>query len=90
MSNVVDNITAPAAAPATAEMLPLVVEASEAARLCGVSRATWYAMRKGGKLPKPVRLGGRVLWRVDELREWVTAGCPTLAKWENIKRGRWG
>lgn len=67
----------------------LGVEAVEAARLCGVSRSTWYSLRKAGRVPKPVRLGRRVLWRVEELREWVAAGCPPLSRWETLKKGRW-
>ncbi len=81
------SVPSPSAIP---EIMPLMVEAAKAARLCGISRATWYANRKAGKVPKPVRLGGRVLWRVDELQAWVTAGCPPLARWENMKKGRWG
>ena len=69
---------------------PFSVEASWAARLCGVSRATWYSLRKAGRIPKPVRLGRRVLWRVEELREWMAAGCPPLSRWEVMKKGRWG
>ena len=87
-----ETVTPPSAnqpSSAVAEMMPLMVEAAEAARLCGISRATWYAMRKSGKVPKPVRLGGRVQWRVDELHEWVRVGCPPLARWENMKKGRW-
>jgi predicted DNA-binding transcriptional regulator AlpA len=68
---------------------PFAVEAKEAARLCGVSRATWYKLRKAGKVPRPVRLGRRTIWRVDELREWMDSGCPALMKWEAMKPARW-
>lgn len=73
----------------TASGLAMGVEAAQAARLCGVSRAMWYSLRKAGRLPRPVRLGRRVLWRVEELREWMAAGCPPLACWDAIKKGRW-
>ena len=65
------------------------VEAVQAARLCGVSRATWYSLRKAGRIPRPVRLGRRVLWRIDELREWMAAGCPPCSRWDAMKKGRW-
>lgn len=67
----------------------LAVEALQAARLCGVSRATWYSLRKAGRIPRPVRLGRRVLWRIDELREWMAAGCPPCSRWDAMKKGRW-
>jgi predicted DNA-binding transcriptional regulator AlpA len=67
---------------------PLVVEAADAARLCGVSRTSWYSLRAAGKIPRPVRLGRRVLWRVAELEDWVKEGCPAMHRWEQIKKDR--
>jgi predicted DNA-binding transcriptional regulator AlpA len=64
---------------------PLQVPAPEAARLSGVSEATWYRLVAAKKVPAPVRLGGRVFWRVAELREWVAAGCPDRRTWEARK-----
>jgi len=43
---------------------------------------TWDA---SGKLPKPVRIGGRVVWRTDEIRAWLTAGAPSRVDWEARK-----
>ena len=75
--------------PVDAVIQTLSVEAGEAARLCGVGRSTWYSLRKAGRVPKPVRLGRRVLWRVEELREWMAAGCPPLSRWDTLKKGHW-
>jgi predicted DNA-binding transcriptional regulator AlpA len=61
---------------------PLLVPAPEAGRLSGVSEATWYRLAAAKRVPAPIRLGGRVLWRVAELREWVEAGCPDRRTWE--------
>lgn len=64
---------------------PALVGAKGAAALTGVSRATWYRLRSSGRCPRPIRLGARVLWRVEELRDWVRAGCPGRARWEKMK-----
>jgi predicted DNA-binding transcriptional regulator AlpA len=64
---------------------PFAVEAREAARICGISRTSWYGLRAGGAIPAPIRLGRRVLWRVDELRRWLDAGCPNQRKWQQIQ-----
>jgi prophage regulatory protein len=72
-----------AAAAITAPVEPLLLAAAEAARLCGISEATWYRMASGGRTPAPVRLSrGCVRWRLDELREWIAAGCPERREWE--------
>jgi hypothetical protein len=32
-----------------------------------------------------MRIGRSTLWRADELREWVVAGCPRRQQWEARK-----
>lgn len=35
----------------------------------------------------PVRLGTKApRWRVDELRDWLAAGCPDRLTWERMRR----
>jgi len=60
---------------------PLLVPATEAARLAGVSRATWCRLRSSGKLPESVRLGRSVRWRRAEVVAWIEAGCPDARTW---------
>jgi len=64
----------------------LLLDAKEAARLCGVSRSLWFRLHSSGRCPLPVRLGRRTLWRRAELVRWVESGCPERLKWENLKR----
>jgi predicted DNA-binding transcriptional regulator AlpA len=63
---------------------PLVVDARWLARLlcCGLRTVrTWDS---AGRLPAPLRIGGRVVWRVSEIRAWLVAGAPRRAEWEAI------
>jgi predicted DNA-binding transcriptional regulator AlpA len=66
-------------------LAPLLVDDSAAAALCGFSKATWYRLKSAGKVPAPVRLGGRLLWRVRDLGLWTDQGCPGRAEWLRIK-----
>lgn len=70
-------------APATtaAAPPPLAVDARDAARMCGVSVAHWYALIAGGRAPAGIRLGRRRLWAVAELSAWLEAGAPTADRW---------
>jgi predicted DNA-binding transcriptional regulator AlpA len=55
----------------------LLVDTEQAAAACGIGRATWFRLKAAGKTPAPVRLAGRVLYRVEDLRLWVSLGCPS-------------
>jgi predicted DNA-binding transcriptional regulator AlpA len=60
----------------------LLVTAREAAALCGKSLRTWRTWDAAGWIPRPMRIGRSTLWRLEELREWVAAGCPRREAWE--------
>lgn len=64
-----------ASSPALPAFDPLLVRAPAAARLCGIAPRTWRRLAASRRVPSPVRLGGSVLWRVDELRAWCADGC---------------
>jgi predicted DNA-binding transcriptional regulator AlpA len=61
-----------AADPVEAMLIP----ATEAAALAGVSRATWHRLRAAGKVPPAVKLGRAVRWRRADLVLWIELGCP--------------
>jgi predicted DNA-binding transcriptional regulator AlpA len=69
---------------------PLVADARRLARLlcCGLrSIRTWDA---AGKLPRPIKLGVRVVWVLSEIRAWLAAGAPPREEWEAMKRVQGG
>ncbi len=60
---------------------PLVVNANALAKLLGKSLRTIRTLDAAGKLPVPLRIGGSVVWRVNEINEWLAAGAPSRAVW---------
>lgn len=60
----------------------LLLTARQSASACGKSLRTWRTWDSAGWIPKPVRIGRSTLWRANELRDWVQAGCPRRAEWE--------
>jgi predicted DNA-binding transcriptional regulator AlpA len=54
---------------------PLLITASKLAALLEVSTRTLWRLRSAGRLPEPVRLGGAVRWRRDDILKWITDGC---------------
>jgi predicted DNA-binding transcriptional regulator AlpA len=63
---------------------PLLVDAIRAATLCGISERTWRKLDRTVRVPRPVEVGRRRLWSVQDLRAWVAAGCPSRERWEGI------
>ena len=70
----------------TAEAQPpaLTTTAGGVARMLHVSIRQVWRLNKIGRLPSPVRLGNCVRWRVDEIRDFVKAGCPSRQEWERL------
>ncbi len=71
----------------TIENEPLALDVRGVAALLGVSARHVWSMNASARMPAPVRLGKRVLWRRDELVEWLAAGAPEREQWEARKRG---
>lgn len=65
---------------------PLAVSAKNLAILLGLGLRTIRTMDASGKLPRPIRLGGRLVWSVEEIRAWLAAGAPDRRAWESRKR----
>ncbi len=65
--------------------IPLLVSARTASTMCDKSLRTWRTWDAAGWIPRPVRIGRSTLWRLDELQEWVAAGCPRREEWEARK-----
>jgi prophage regulatory protein len=83
--NGLPTCTPTSAATGHSSVQPLLVGTKEAARLCGVSLATWHRLNAASKVPKPMRLGGRVLWSMDSLRLFVQLGCPDRRMFEALQ-----
>lgn len=63
---------------------PMLVGRVEAARLCGVSPASWDRLVSSGRTPAPLKLNGRVLFRRHDLADWVALGLPDRASFEAL------
>ena len=67
---------------------PVLVGTEVAAVMLGMSQRTFQRMASAGEVPAPMKVGGKALWSVDELKSWASAGCPTATIWEARSAGR--
>ena len=65
---------------------PLLISAPEAAKLSGISRASFWRLHSSAKVPRPVRVGGRTLWRQSDIEEWIRLGCPDRKAFEAARK----
>lgn len=61
----------------TEEVAPVVVTARQLAIMLQVSKRTLFRMRSAGRLPAPLRVGGVVRWRLQDVQNWIANGCPS-------------
>ncbi len=64
---------------------PLVVSAKDLAALLGASERHIRRMDAGGQLPAPLSLGRLRRWSLQEIRDWLAAGCPCRHDWMATK-----
>lgn len=57
-----------------------LITADEVASILCVSTRTVWRLLSTGKMVQPIRLGGSVRWRLDEVREWINNGCPVVTR----------
>lgn len=66
----------------TEEQSPSLISVKKAATLCGISVPSFYRLDAAGKIgPQSITLGGRRLFRLAELEQWIAAGCPDREQW---------
>jgi predicted DNA-binding transcriptional regulator AlpA len=82
------SLSADAAPPADPAGLPLVVDARRLAEMLCVSTRTVRTWDAGGRLPSPLRIGRRVVWRFAEVLAWIDSGAPCRQVWEARRASR--
>jgi predicted DNA-binding transcriptional regulator AlpA len=64
---------------------PLVADGRRLAAMLQFGLRTVRTLDSMGKLPPPIRIGGRVVWRIAEIEAWLDAGTPDRATWIAIR-----
>jgi predicted DNA-binding transcriptional regulator AlpA len=70
------NPTVPGAQGEEPDLQPVLITASELARMMRISTRTLWRLQSAGKLIAPVKIGGSTRWRLADVRRWIAAGCP--------------
>jgi excisionase family DNA binding protein len=63
-----------------------MLDVTAVANLLGVSSRHVYRLADGGRMPRPLKLGGAVRWDRRTIEDWIAAGCPNVATRQGIER----
>lgn len=63
----------------------LLISVDELATILKVSPRTVWRLLSAEKLVPPVRFGGAVRWRYDDVRQWIDDGCPPNSRHSSNK-----
>ena len=58
-----------------------LLRGAQVAAVLGISRTSFYKLKREELLPAPVMIDGVPLWRRRELVDWCDSGCPPLVEW---------
>lgn len=62
------------------DLPPQLISADQVAEMLSVSTRTVWRLQSTGRMVQPIRIGGSVRWRLDEIRQWIDLGCPVVTK----------
>lgn len=60
-------------------VLCALLTVEDVAALLQVSPRTVWRMRSSCQIPKPIKVGGGVRWRRQDIESWIAQGCPNQA-----------
>ncbi len=63
----------------------VLLTAPKLASWLDISRRKVATMQSAGLLPKEVRMGRSVRWRVEDIEKWIAMGCPSREQFEAAK-----
>jgi excisionase family DNA binding protein len=53
-----------------------LLDVQQVAEMLGVSGRHVYRLADGGRMPRPLKLGGAVRWDRRQIENWIDSGCP--------------
>lgn len=58
------------------EVRSRLIPANELAEMLQVSTRTLWRLLSTGRLIRPVKIGAATRWRLSEVEDWISKGCP--------------
>lgn len=59
-----------------------LLTAKQVGLLLALSQRQIFRLNSCGKLPRPVRIGGAVRWKLADISQWQALNCPDRQEYE--------
>ena len=64
----------------------ILLSAADCARICGISRRSWFRYVASGKTPACIRLNTNPKWHREIIELWIRWGCPVRETFEAMQQ----
>jgi predicted DNA-binding transcriptional regulator AlpA len=65
-----------------------LITVKQLAKMLATSVRSVWRYRSAGRLPKPVKVGSSVRWRLSDIQLWIKLSLPTQTEFEQLKANR--
>ena len=66
----------------------ILLSAADCARICGISRRSWFRYVSSGKTPACIRLNNNPKWNREIIELWISWGCPDRKAFEAMQQAK--
>lgn len=62
-----------------------LLSAKTLGEMLSLSKRQVFRLNSSGKVPAPVRIGGSVRWRQNDIEQWISLDCPERKQFEAMQ-----
>ena len=63
-----------------------LISAERFAEMIEISQRTLWRWLSARRVPVPIKVGGTVRWRLQEIKDWIAGGCQPPIHSDNLSR----
>ncbi len=63
-----------------------LLTAKDLGKLLSLSKRQVFRLNSCGKLPRSVKIGGSVRWKLIDIADWQDMNCPSRAEFESRRK----
>ncbi len=70
----------------TPQNAQFAIDAKTFGQRLSLSKRQIFRLSSAGRIPKPIKIGGSVRWKLSDIELWLSMNCPTRREFEERRR----